>query len=81
MKDKLCPRSLTKAGKRVKLAITLDEEIYKKLQEAYGEGYTMSHIIDSALWGFFDKPQLSFQIEKPKKGKKKQAPTLFEEDK
>jgi hypothetical protein len=79
MKDKLCPRSLGKAGKRIKLAITLDEEIYKRLQDAYAEGYTISHIIDSALWSFFDKPPLSFQLEKPTKGKKENSPTLFEE--
>jgi hypothetical protein len=80
MKDKLCPRPLGKAGKRVKLAITLDEQIYKRLQEAYTEGYQMSHVIDSALWNFFDKPQMSFQLDKPKRRPaQKDNPTLFEE--
>jgi hypothetical protein len=74
MRDKLCPRPLEKGGKRVKLAITLDEEIYKRLQEAYTDGYQISHIIDSSLWAFFEKPPLSFQLEKTKRRAKPNNP-------
>jgi hypothetical protein len=69
MKDKLCPRAKGKEGKRIKLAITLDEVNYNKLQELYQEGYSISHLIDSALWSFFDKHKLSFE---------KESPTLFD---
>ena len=71
--DKLekCPRP-TKSQKadRVKLAITMDRVLNDKLQELYQEGYSISHIIDSALWLYLGKIPLSFQLE-PKKEKAK----------
>jgi len=57
-----CPRPTTKQkANRVKMAITLDETLYNKLQELYQEGYSISHMIDSALWVYMDKPKLSFE--------------------
>jgi hypothetical protein len=59
-----CPRPIKgQQARRVKAAITLDGVLYDKLQEVYQEGYSISHIIDSALWLYFDKPTLSFEKE------------------
>jgi hypothetical protein len=80
VKNKLCPRAFGKAGKRIKLALTLDEQLYNKVMDCFSEGYQVSHIVDSALWNFFEKPQLSFELEAPKKPKKKNSPTLFDEE-
>jgi hypothetical protein len=66
-----CPRpTKEQKAKRVKMAITLDENLYNALQEKYQEGYSISHIIDSALWVHLGRPQLSFEKEAPKKEKK-----------
>jgi hypothetical protein len=67
-----CPRP-TKEQKanRVKMAITLDENLYDALQEKYQEGYSISHIIDSALWVHLGRPKLSFEVEAIKEKKEK----------
>jgi hypothetical protein len=52
------------------MAITLDENLYDALQEKYQEGYSISHIIDSALWVHLGRPKLSFEVEAPKKERK-----------
>lgn len=46
---------------RQKMAITLDNVLYDKLQELYQEGYSISHLIDSAVWVYLGRPKLSFQ--------------------
>jgi hypothetical protein len=51
------------------MAITLDRVLYDALQEKYQEGFSISHIIDSALWIHLGKPQLSFEKKAPKKEK------------
>lgn len=62
----LCPRApiekKAKRGRRSKLTTTIDGELHDRLMELYGQGYSLSHIVDSALWNLFDKPPLSFQI-------------------
>ena len=60
----LCPRpklSHSKAGKRVKMNITVDENLYALLEQAHESGYNTSHLIDSGLWLLFGKPRLSFE--------------------
>lgn len=59
----LCPRPKLsqKGGKRVKMNITVDENLYKLLEQAHESGYNTSHIIDSGLWLLFSKPKLSFE--------------------
>lgn len=60
----LCPRpklSASKAGKRVKMNITVDENLYALLEQAHENGFNTSHVIDSGLWLLFDKPKLSFE--------------------
>ena len=51
------------------MAITLDQAIYDALQTKYQEGYSVSHLIDSALWEVFGHPKLSFEDEVTKKEK------------
>lgn len=50
-----------KQGQREKLATTVDIVLFNRLNELYAKGYSISHIVDSALWQFFDRPELSFQ--------------------
>lgn len=61
----LCPRpsiiGKKKSGQREKLATTCDKALFDLLMAKYEEGYSISHIVDSALWQFFDRPELSFQ--------------------
>ncbi|MGO8881191.1 MAG: hypothetical protein ACLPVO_14520 [Desulfomonilaceae bacterium] len=78
-----CPRpAKTDKPKRIKLAITMDEELHKRLMEFYAEGYNVSHITDSALWSYFGKPPLSFQLNQPKgKSKKPKEADLFDNQK
>lgn len=61
----LCPRTPVvkkkKIGQREKLATTIDIVLFNKLNELYAQGYSISHMVDSALWHFFEKPALSFQ--------------------
>lgn len=52
-----------KQGRREKLAVTIDGNLYDLLMAKYQDGVSLSHVVDSALWHFFDKPLLSFQIE------------------
>lgn len=65
MNPKMAPRAPIvkkhKLGRREKLAITLDGVLFDKLQEMYQDGVSISHVVDSALWHFFDKPKLSFE--------------------
>ncbi len=65
---KLCPRTKGKGAPRAKLAITMDPVLYEKLQVLFEQGYTISHVIDSALWHFLGKPKLSFELEEKKEG-------------
>jgi hypothetical protein len=58
------------------MAITMDPVLNQRLQDLYNEGFSISHMIDSALWIFFDKPKLSFELEdeqKPKSAKKEKG--------
>ena len=63
----LCPRppiqKKAKQGRRAKLTVTIDGELHDRLMKLYDQGYSISHIVDSALWQLFDKPPLSFQID------------------
>ena len=67
MNPKMAPRAPIvkkhKIGRREKLAITVDGELFDRLQEMYQDGVSISHVIDSALWHFFGKPKLSFELE------------------
>ena len=63
--NQLCPRppvvKKKKQGQREKLATTVDKVLHDKIMELYEQGYSVSHIVDSALWQFFGKPTLSFE--------------------
>lgn len=65
----LCPRApiekKAKRGRRSKLTTTIDGELHDRLMELYKAGYSLSHIVDSALWNLFDRPKLSFELDKP----------------
>lgn len=66
----LCPRppiqKKIKIGRRNKLTTTIDGELHDRLMKLYDQGYSLSHIVDSALWQLFDKPPLSFQLDQDK---------------
>lgn len=71
-----CPRpGKNEKPVRIKMAITVDGELHKLLMEFYAEGYNVSHITDSALWSYFGKPKLSFELESapPKTSKRKKS--------
>ena len=53
----------SKKGSRTKMAITLDTALYDELQALYQKGYSISHILDSAVWLYLGKPPLSFEKE------------------
>ncbi len=64
-KLEVCPRQpagKSKIGKRVKMAITMDEELHVRLQALYQQGHSISHLIDSAVWLYLGKPKLSFEL-------------------
>ncbi len=70
-KLEVCPRQpagKTKAGKRIKMAITMDSELYERLQGLYQQGHSISHLIDSAVWIYLGRPKLSFELETGKEG-------------
>jgi hypothetical protein len=51
-------------GKRIKMASNVDAELYRLLDEKrLATGHTINHILDSALWLYFGKPKLSFELE------------------
>jgi len=50
-----------KAGRRYKLASTIDGALYELIRAKEAEGYQLGHLIDSAFWVFFGKPKLSFE--------------------
>ena len=70
-----CPRpTKNQQATRVKMAITLDGVLYDELQRLYQEGYSISHLIDSAVWALLGKPKLSFELDTaPAKPRKKKA--------
>jgi hypothetical protein len=50
-------------GKRVKIAGTVDAVLEKHVRRwMKKQGATLSHVLDAALWHFFGKPPLSFEI-------------------
>jgi len=51
-----------KAGRRYKLASTIDGTLYDKIRDLEAQGYQLGHLIDSAFWTFFGKPGLSFEV-------------------
>ncbi|MGO9737642.1 MAG: hypothetical protein ACLPVO_09440 [Desulfomonilaceae bacterium] len=57
------------------MAITLDGVLYDQLQALYQQGYSISHLIDSAVWALLGKPKLSFELEsaQPKPSKRKKS--------
>ena len=64
----MCPRAKKdQKAERTKTAITIDNALWDILQEYYQEGYSISHLVDSALWHFLGKPLLSFETDKPEK--------------
>jgi hypothetical protein len=82
MSNKLpsCPRPTKRQkAKRVKMAITVDESLYNALQELYQEGYSISHVIDSAIWVHLGRPKLSFEVSPSSKGKNVKEAPLFEQ--
>jgi predicted CopG family antitoxin len=82
MGDKLpsCPRpTKDQKAKRVKMAITVDESLYNMLQELYQEGYSVSHVIDSAIWVHLGRPKLSFEVSPSSKSKKVKEAPLFDQ--
>jgi hypothetical protein len=50
-----------KEGRREKLATTIDSALFELVKERQQQGQQLSHILDSALWNYFDKPLLSFE--------------------
>lgn len=50
-----------KEGKREKLATTIDSELFELIKARQQQGQQLSHILDSAIWNYFQKPKLSFQ--------------------
>ena len=69
----LCPRApiekKAKRGRRAKLTTTIDGELHDRLMKLYEHGYSLSHIVDSALWHLFEKPKLSFELDATKPDK------------
>ena len=67
MTQKMAPRAPIlkkhKTGRREKLAVTIDGNLYDLLMAKYQDGVSLSHVVDSALWHFFDKPKLSFEVD------------------
>jgi hypothetical protein len=52
-----------KPGKRIKIAGTIDSELYRLIREWENDrGTTLSYALDTAIWHFFNKPKLSFEI-------------------
>jgi hypothetical protein len=50
-------------GKRVKVAGTVDEVLERRVREWCRENRTtLSYALDAALWHFFGKPKLSFEV-------------------
>jgi hypothetical protein len=81
MNNKLpsCPRPTKRQkAKRVKMAITVDESLYNALQDLYQEGYSISHVIDSAIWVHLGRPKLSFEVSPSSKGKNVKEAPLFD---
>ncbi|MCX5873167.1 MAG: hypothetical protein NTY51_08050 [Deltaproteobacteria bacterium] len=68
-KHEVCPRQpagKTEVGKRIKMAITVDFELHDRLQELYQQGYSISHLIDSAVWIIWEGPNLASSWERRK---------------
>ena len=52
-----------KEGKREKIATTIDSELFELVKARQQQGQQLSHILDSALWNYFDRPKMSFEEE------------------
>jgi predicted DNA-binding protein len=49
-------------GKRIKLGITVDDELHKLLNTLSSQlGVSVSQLVDNALWDYLGQPELSFQ--------------------
>ncbi len=55
-----------KEGKREKLATTVDSVLFELIKQRQQSGQQLSHLLDSALWRYFNRPKLSFQSDDEK---------------
>ena len=55
-----------KEGRREKLSSTVDSALFELIKERQQSGQQLSHILDSALWRYFNRPKLSFQSDDEK---------------
>lgn len=55
-----------KEGKREKLATTIDCVLFELIKQRQQTGQQLSHLLDSALWRYFNRPKLSFQSDDEK---------------
>ncbi|MGO8819732.1 MAG: hypothetical protein ACLQO6_00665 [Desulfomonilaceae bacterium] len=50
-----------KEGRREKLATTIDSVLFELIKQRQQSGQQLSHLLDSALWRYFNRPKLSFE--------------------
>ncbi len=55
-----------KEGRREKLATTIDANLFELIKQRQQTGQQLSHLLDSALWRYFNRPKLSFQSDDEK---------------
>ena len=55
-----------KEGRREKLATTIDSVLFQLIKQRQQMGQQLSHILDSSLWHYFNRPKLSFQSDDEK---------------
>jgi hypothetical protein len=52
-----------KEGQREKLSSTIDCVLFELIKQEQQMGQQLSHILDSSLWHYFDRPKLSFEAD------------------